>query len=231
MTKVLVLLIVILFAGCTKDNEEEKVKEVENSSPQIASLIFPSNNMSCINSDVEFRWEKAVDLENDPITYRLLISKHPEFSNENITIETNQNIMEIPLEPGVIYYWKLKAYDIKENESKFSPIVKFYTQGDSPVNTLPYLAENIYPLHNVEISPVSEKVMLQWKGSDPNMDSLTYDIYFGKYENPTLFKVNIEVENFEVNIEKNTVYYWQILTSDKYGGKSFSVIWKFKVTN
>lgn len=56
----------------------------------------------------------------------------------------------------------------------------------SAVNHLPAAPSNPYPVDNAMNVPID--VTLSWGCSDPDGDSLTYDIYFGTKGNPQLVK-------------------------------------------
>ncbi len=73
------------------------------------------------------------------------------------------------------------------------------------------------------------KLELQWECSDPENDEIRYKLFFGKTENPNLYRENIKETTIKVeNLEYLTTYYWSIESSDSFGNSSQSEIWKFK---
>lgn len=199
-----------------------------NTAPSVPVLKTPENNLSCIDVTQTFSWEASTDPDNDPVRYKFLIAKDQNFQQEIKELSLNESGQELVLEPGFIYYWKVKAVDTKNNESEFSETFKFFTNPGNPLNKLPYLAINVFPDNDDEIETTSQ-VELQWTCEDPDSDPLTYDIYFGKNESPELLKSNVTETSFSVSVEVATEYYWQIVAKDTHGGKSLGNIWSFKV--
>ena len=69
---------------------------------------------------------------------------------------------------------------------------------------------------------------LSWTGSDPDDDSLTYDVYFGTNPNPTNRVANdISQTSYQTNTPNyETTYYWKVVASDGEFETS-SNIWSF----
>jgi hypothetical protein len=75
---------------------------------------------------------------------------------------------------------------------------------------------------------VATTVTLSWTCSDPDGDTLTYDVYFGTLENPTLVKEGNTTTSYTVeNLNPNTKYYWKVVAKDGKGGVKEGPVWSF----
>ena len=74
---------------------------------------------------------------------------------------------------------------------------------------------------------------IHWTGGDPDPDdTVTYDVYFGKYNPPPLVYVNQSGTYFNTGaFEFNTTYYWQIVAWDNYNASTPGPIWSFSTLN
>ena len=82
-----------------------------------------------------------------------------------------------------------------------------------------------YPLDGA--TDVSTNVTLRWFDTDPNGQSLTYDLYFGKSQTPQLLVRDINSFQYSLsNLNYSTTYYWYIVASD---GKNTTQgnLWRF----
>ncbi len=82
-----------------------------------------------------------------------------------------------------------------------------------------------YPLNGA--TNVSTSVTLRWSDTDPNGQSLTYDLYFGTSQSPQLLVQDIKSSQYSLyNLNYSTTYYWYIVASD---GKNTTQgnIWMF----
>ena len=70
-------------------------------------------------------------------------------------------------------------------------------------------------------------VTLQWSCTDPNDDSLTYDLYFGNSPDPPLFQSGLNQSEYDIGqIEINNSYYWKAVAKDGIDTTS-SAVWSF----
>ncbi|MBO8140215.1 MAG: PQQ-like beta-propeller repeat protein [Thermosipho sp. (in: Bacteria)] len=100
-------------------------------------------------------------------------------------------------------------------------------------NSPPNPPSNSFPLNNatnVTITPT-----LLWECSDPDGDSLSYDIYFGtdpeklpviKDDHPSTKLVLETIPGYR-ELQNETTYYWMVVAKDSKGGVTPSSIWKF----
>jgi len=71
---------------------------------------------------------------------------------------------------------------------------------------------------------------LSWSGGDTDLNDITtYDIYFGKTNPPPNVANNQFGNTYNPGtLEKNTIYYWRIISKDNYGTTNVGPIWSFK---
>ncbi|MCD6108557.1 MAG: hypothetical protein J7J89_03690, partial [Thermoplasmata archaeon] len=75
---------------------------------------------------------------------------------------------------------------------------------------------------------------LSWSCSDPDGDSLTYDVYFEKDDSSPDVKVSSGQSSTSFDpgvLDYETTYYWKIVVYDNYGGSNLSSVWHFTTAN
>lgn len=229
MKKILILLLGYGFISCGGGGNDTPPPPIENKAPTVPSLVYPSNNLLCINNTLDFSWNGSVDPEGDNITYEILIAKDLQFTIGVQTQSTAALTRTISLEKGIAYYWKLRAVDAKNKASDYTQVWSFYTEGVGITNYLPFTASLVTPLQNSTITSTS--TILGWNATDlDTSDILTYDVYFGTVSSPPLLISNLTLKNYTVNVTANTTYYWRIDVKDNKGGKTIGQIWSFKTS-
>lgn len=222
MKKINLLLVIgVLITACSKSDGDE------NKAPSIVkSLLYPTNNLLCTDSTIEFEWASSLDPDGDGISYLLEISQNISFSSIDQSFTVNTNSKSVTLEKGVLYYWRVKAIDIQGLGSDYSQIYQFYTEGEGITNHLPFSPEVVAPDLNTIVSEAS--ISLQWSCSDLDNDPLSYDVYFDTV-NPPAIKVeeNQSANSLNVSLNASTTYFWQIIAKDDKGGASIGQIWSF----
>ncbi len=76
----------------------------------------------------------------------------------------------------------------------------------------------------------NRSLTLKWKATDPNRDSLTYDVYlFREGESPLIPQASgIRADSLVINnLVYNTTYYWQVVAKDKFSA-TFGPVWNFR---
>lgn len=132
---------------------------------------------------------------------------------------------------GTKYYWKIIAKDNKGDISE-GPTWCFTTtdnlsQPNNPSNT----PINSNPPNGATGVPISSPI-LSWECSDPDGDTVVFDIYLGTNQNDLkLIKNNHAFNSYQLsNLNYNTTYYWKIVAKDVKGGITEGPIWNFKTT-
>ena len=132
------------------------------------------------------------------------------------------------LEFDTTYYWKITVWNNK-GEKTAGDIFNFTTRGNSPPN-LPY---NERPRNKTSNNPIDTN--LTWVCADPDMDDMTYDVYFGLNDPmnpPEQVGFNISLTTFDPsplnnNLEFDREYKWYIVAWDQYGCKTVGDTWFF----
>jgi hypothetical protein len=93
-------------------------------------------------------------------------------------------------------------------------------------NNPPYEPINPYPSN--ESTAVDVNVDLSWMGGDPDLDPVTYDIYFGSTTTPPLIIANQSSTTYDPGLlDINSTYYWKIISWDTYNASTSSSLWHF----
>ncbi len=71
---------------------------------------------------------------------------------------------------------------------------------------------------------------LSWNYDVLNNYNTTYDIYFGRYEEPDLEASNITEKNYTISIDSDETYYWKVVAKDQTGSYE-SDTWTFTTVN
>jgi len=201
-------------------------EEELNQLPTIPELLFPTDNLLCIDNVIDFQWGVATDPNGDAITYQIEVSKDRQFSTIAHTASINGTSQTFTLEKGLAYYWRVKAYDAQSTESLYTPPFGFYTESEALINHLPFSPILINPALDTTLQ--ANIVNLEWDASDVDGDPLTYDVYFGT-ENPPneLISKNQSETTFQVNTVSNTDYFWKVNVKDDDDGQTLGQVWKF----
>ncbi|WP_338357840.1 hypothetical protein [Yeosuana marina] len=209
--------------GSGDDNPAPPVSK--NNAPSIPALVYPTNNLLCINNVLEFEWNASTDIDGDGITYKIEIAKDNQFSQIafNTTLSTTKKTYT--LEKGTAYYWRVQAIDSKNKSSNYSSIFNLYTEGVGVSNHLPFAPESVKP----ELNSTENfgDITLEWLGSDVDNDPLTFDVYFGASNPPILISENQNTQSFVVSTTASTTYYWKVVVKDNKGGEAIGQVWEF----
>jgi len=218
----------ILFVICFCFLLTQCSKKVSNQAPSAVSLIYPSENLLCIDNVINFNWGTATDPENDEVQYNIIIAKDRALTNivENRTISERQ--VTIILLKDTPYYWKVDALDIDNNQGTASEVFAFFTQGQGVSNYAPFTSVLLTPENNSQLSSVS--VNLTWDSGDANVnDTLTYEVFFGEDTNPSLVDDTLTSKSYTVSVASGKTYFWKVDVKDQNGAKSIGQVWRFTV--
>ena len=71
-------------------------------------------------------------------------------------------------------------------------------------------------------------VILYWQSSDPDGDSLFYDVYFGQNPDPIRVAINEPFPEYApVLLGYELTYYWRVVARDPEGEEVSSPVWMF----
>ncbi|MBS3741245.1 MAG: SUMF1/EgtB/PvdO family nonheme iron enzyme [Candidatus Cloacimonetes bacterium] len=102
----------------------------------------------------------------------------------------------------------------------------FDSGGTSPDNSAPDSPVNPLPQDNS--TSVAVDTILSWECNDPDLDPITYDVYFGTETNPQLVNEDQSETTYDPGIlNEATTYYWQIKATDDHENSTTGDIWQF----
>lgn len=120
-----------------------------------------------------------------------------------------------------VYLVKIKVNDGREGTAQESFLVTV-----SGTNRPPNIPKTPTPADGATGVPVDNT--LSWECSDPDGDSLTYDVYFGTNSNPPLVKVgHTSTLYIPGTLQYGTTYYWKIVAKDGNGWETAGPVWSF----
>jgi len=97
-------------------------------------------------------------------------------------------------------------------------------------NRSPNVPSNPIPENNASF--VSGTTSLQWECTDPDEDTLTFDVYFSPDNEPALVASNqSELIYNPGTLIKDTQYYWKIVAKDGQGNETEGPVWIFTTTD
>lgn len=228
-----VLFFSVLISSCGGSDGDEGSAGVQpepstpNTAPNaVSQLIYPTSDLLCIDSIVNFEWAAATDPDGDTVSYELRVALDNNMSNLVEQVTTTATTRTLTLQAGTAYYWTVTAKDSEDSASP-SQVFAFYTEGQGVSNYAPFIADLVSPEEDDAV--VSGTTNLAWSGADVDVnDTLTYDVYFGTTNPPTsAVATDLTAENFDVTTQAATTYYWQVDTKDDTGTKTIGAVWTF----
>jgi hypothetical protein len=209
-----------LAVACAKDTLSNEVLTAPN-------LTYPTDNLICLEKEVNLRWSDVSSEKGDAIIYNLDVAKDPEFAQMVYQYSGEATLQNLILENEIAYYWRVQATD-GEVLSGYSPIFQFYTEGTAVQNHLPFAPTALRP--DAENTVNSGEVVLEWAASDPDSeDTLRYDVYFGTSNNPTTkIEEDMMLKYTNVSTTASENYYWKVVVKDNNGGETVGQIWNFE---
>lgn len=226
---VLVITTISCSGGGGDDGPPPPPPPPENLAPATTgNLIFPSANLLCIDNNITFDWDDAIDPDGDNVTYRITIARDRALTQIEETREVATSQVTITLEQGVAFYWNIVTIDTQRAESAPTDTQAFFTMGVGISNNAPFTAALVAP-PNINSTIPSGTISLMWAGGDSNPDDvLTFDVFFGTdAANLTLVGDDISAETFDVMTDPATTYFWSINTTDDSGATSVGPVWSF----
>ena len=193
-----------------------------NNPPLQPSNPQPLNAAIDQSVDVNLSWSCS-DPEGDPLTYDVYFgtSSNPPLVN---SAQTNTSYDPGQLADNTTYYWKIKAKDDHSNST--TGAIWHFTTAAGFVNTPPVQPSNPNPVNGAQNQDTT--LTISWNCSDPDGDTLSYDIYFGTNSNPPLVSTNQTQKNYNPGIlNQGTTYYWKITAKDNHNASVTSPIWNF----
>ncbi|MBI2651504.1 hypothetical protein HYX01_03465, partial [Candidatus Woesearchaeota archaeon] len=137
----------------------------QNTPPTAFNITLPSNNSLKLYDNINFTWNASTDIDNDNITYELLVAKDASFTNIDLNrtaiktthLDLKQNASS--LGDGT-RYWKVRAYD-GSNYSNYSDYYELKSIAAALNITAPTNDSKFYPANTTEIA-ISEINGTDW---------------------------------------------------------------------
>ncbi len=149
-----------------------------------------------------FSW--SLDVNNDGI---------PEYSGSGVPPATQQHTYNSPGN----YIANLTVTDDRQGSAYATVTIR--------VNRNPNKPSNINPVNDA--IDIDVNADLSWQCTDPNGDTLTYDVYFGTAATPPKV-ATVSTTTYEPGaLAYSTKYYWKIVAKDAGGLTNESDIWSF----
>ena len=192
-----------------------------NRAPNQPSVPDPYNYSTNNETDLTLSWECS-DPDGDAITYDVYFGTNSNPTTRVSAGQTGKTLNRSNLSIGTTYYWKVVAKDSKGATTE-GPVWRFTTQGNRAPNT----PSNPSPSNNATNQPIT--VTLSWDCSDPDGDTVTYDVYFGTSSNPTA-KASTSQSGKTLskgNLSAGTTYYWKVVAKDVKGAITEGPVWTF----
>lgn len=210
---------------------------VANQAPTAPVLRSPTHNATVNTLTPQLSWTASSDPDGDSLTYALYFGtvSDPGLAASNLSATTYTTGT---LAANTTYYWKVGALDSEGNYTE-SGVWTFETGNVEVDNQAPSDPKLQYPENNVNVNIIahSDVVTLSWEPStDPEGDSIVYDVFFGTSANPPLLASDLDLNlNYTgyvpfVSYTNGTTYYWKIRATDSEGNFSDSPVWQF-ITN
>jgi hypothetical protein len=129
---------------------------------------------------------------------------------------------------GTLVGWRVYFFDSSGN-TMMTDSMSFRVSSMS--NLPPSTPSN--PAPAVDAVDVSPFVSLGWDAcSDPYGDPVTYDVYFGATNPPSLISANQTTPSYSPGaMDTDTMYYWRVVAWDNHGASTPGQLWHFTTAN
>ena len=198
-----------------------------NQPPNTPSNPSPSNGATGVSINADLSWTGG-DPDGDTVYYDVYFEANDPTPDQLVSSgQTSTTYDPETMNYDTHYYWKIIAED-EHGATTTGPIWDFETE-DAP-NQPPYTPSNPNPVDGA--TGVSTNADLSWTCSDPDGDSLTYDVYFGTSSYPPLVSSGQTSTTYNPGTMNSlTTYYWKIKAKDEHGEKTTGPIWDFTTKN
>ncbi len=183
-----------------------------------ASLIYPSNTATGLDTSITFIWNKLKDAEK----YFFQLSTDPTFTNIAVSYSTADTVSTVNgLLEGKRYYWRIQAQDILGSFGPWSNQWNFTTYIDLPGVT-----------QLVSATPIpnrSDYINLTWRKVK---DTDQYSIQVSVFQNFSRVLLSSSTQDTIINLKgtsEGQKYYWRVQAVNIAGAGPWSEIWDFTI--
>jgi len=219
----LFVLMVLLFLGCGPEPIP---------APKPSILILPDNLNTCntasrvndFESQVRFQWTAALDTDS----YELVIENT--LTRQKRTVSTSLLSESVQLPSGAPYSWYVLSKSLLSEAMGQSSVWQFYLEGNPQASHFPFPAQLLEPANKAEVGlNNSNSLLFQWNGNDLDGDIESYDLYLGEFTDAlTQVREGLTNNQTELQLLENTLYFWQVVSIDREGNRSYSEIFQFQ---
>jgi hypothetical protein len=180
---------------------------------------IPSDHAVDVGITTDISWTGGDPDPYDTVTYDVY------FGTSSSPPQVVSNQSSTTYDPGTltyntVYYWKIVAWD-NHGASAVGSIWDFTTE-----NLAPYQPSDPHPFDGQ--TGVDVNSTLTWTGGDPDGDTVTYDVYFGTSNPPTIVIHNQTATSYNPGtMDFTTTYYWKIAAWDNHGASAVGPLWHF----
>lgn len=192
-----------------------------NVKPTAPSNSFPVDKNTYRKTSMVFSWNSQ-DEDGDSLFYDIYLGTE-QYPIKAISMNQKNNSIQVSeLKTSSTYYWRVVVRD-KMGGVNESQIWSFNIMENKPPNN----PSNFSPINDATNESVS--CLFSWNCSDPDGDSLFYDLYFGtSIQSLKLVSENQRTTTFKIigllNVKK---YYWKVVAKDDIGFETVSTINSF----
>ena len=218
----ILLLILFYSVSCSK----EKVFQ-----PEKTVLLYPLNYDTCIQindtvnstSNINFVWKNSNYTESYELVIKNIVTE------EIQSYKTNFTNFQASIKNGFTYNWWVNSISNSLGSKIKSDTWLFFLEKQVDLNYLPYSARLIHPQNNSQVNLLNNQIEFKWEGYDIDNDIKSYSLSYGfTIDNLNKTIENILTESVKIELNNNQKYFWQVVTVDLKGNKSFSTIYEFK---
>ncbi len=196
--------------------------------PMVASLLLPANNELCTegilvsdtHSLINFQWEPSQHTDSYTL-YLKNLQTGTESSNSTTATE-----IELTLERGMPYSWYVVSKTEGSTETASSGTWRLYNAGPPNTNYAPFPPHDPQPKMGATVAP--GQLELNWESLDLDGDTLSHTLYLDTVNPPSTNLGGTQEQSFTVQVDSDTVYYWQVVCKDSAGNVSESGIFEFR---
>lgn len=208
-----------------------------NLAPNAPGTPDPANDAVNVSLNPTLSWT-CTDPEGDPIVYDVLfgIDSTPDMDDTvDGTSELKQSgRLQANFSPTTLlvltdYYWQIRAID-QHGAATFSPVWHFTT-----IDNPPDKPTAVNPADGAVDEPLT--TTLQWGATDPENESLTFDVYFGEQGSAIIVAADQAELTFDVpvapatRLKSLTTYEWYIVSRCPHGAETTSDVFTFTTLN
>jgi hypothetical protein len=212
----------VVYSGVTSHfNANETCACTGGIAPTPPGNPHPLDNETAVSRTPLLQWF-ASDNDGDLADFDVYLGTDPTppLVASHVTTMTYQQVTA--LDPLTLYYWRIVAHDLAGRETA-GPTWQFTTRPVNSPPTGPFLQRP-----SIGAVVTTSNVTLDWSSSDLDEDPLTYDLYFGTVSPPPLLRSGLTASNYNIDLQYEQTYYWQVVVHDSNGGHTVSGgVWRF----